>query len=145
MVPVPPRRPAGPRALLGAGLSLLALLGTSVAALAQGAPAASPPSGPIPPRAIPVAVPPSPDTASAGKGPEAKVPEAKGPEAKPTEPKPTETASPESRPLQGKPQEAVRKSREPAPLVYAKVSADPNPTLTSRTFLDTLRAAETLA
>ena len=33
---VPPRRPARPHAVLGAGLSLLALLGTSVAALAQG-------------------------------------------------------------------------------------------------------------
>ncbi|GJE47715.1 hypothetical protein GOFOIKOB_0740 [Methylobacterium tardum] len=149
MVPVPPRRPTGPRARLGAGLSLLALLGTSVAALAQGAPAAvpaaSPPPGPVPPRAIPAAVPPSPDTGSAGKGPETKVPEAKGPETKPADSKPVETASPESKPLQGKPQETARKSREPAPLVYAKVSADPNPTLTARTFLDTLRAAERYA
>ncbi|MBE7248089.1 MAG: L,D-transpeptidase family protein, partial [Actinomycetospora chiangmaiensis] len=149
MVPVPPRRPAGPRARIGAGLSLLALLGTSVAALAQGAPAAvpaaGPPPGPVPPRAIPAAVPPSPDTGSAGKGPETKVPEAKGPETKPAESKPVETASPESKPLQGKPQETARKSREPAPLVYAKVSADPNPTLTARTFLDTLRAAERYA
>ena len=149
MVPVPPRRPAGPRARLSAGLSLLALLGTSVAALAQGAPttvpAASPPPGPVPPRAIPAAVPPSPDTGAAGKGPEAKAPEAKGPETKPAESKPVETASPESKSLQGKPQEAARKSREPAPLVYAKVSADPNPTLTARTFLDTLRAAERYA
>ncbi|MEG9527451.1 MAG: L,D-transpeptidase family protein, partial [Hyphomicrobiales bacterium] len=139
----------GPRARLGAGLSLLALLGTSVAALAQGAPAvvpvASPPPGPVPPRAIPAAVPPSPDTGSAGKGPETKVPEAKGPETKPADSKPVETASPESKPLQGKPQETARKSREPAPLVYAKVSADPNPTLTARTFLDTLRAAERYA
>jgi L,D-transpeptidase YcbB len=149
MVPVPPRRPAGPRARLGAGLSLLALLGTSVAALAQGAPAAvpaaGPPPGPVPPRAIPAAVPPSPDTGAAGKGPETKVPEAKGPETKPAESKPVETASPESKPLPGKPQETARKSREPAPLVYAKVSADPNPTLTARTFLDTLRAAERYA
>ena len=37
--------------------------------------------------------------------------------------------------------EAQRK-REPAPLVYARVSADPTPTLTARTFLDTLKAAE---
>lgn len=149
MVPVPPRRPAGPRARLGAGLWLLALLGTSVAALAQGAPAAvpaaGPPPGPVPPRAIPAAVAPSPDTGSGGKGPETKVPEAKGPETKPAESKPVETASPESKPLQGKPQETARKSREPAPLVYAKVSADPNPTLTARTFLDTLRAAERYA
>ncbi|MFB0488992.1 peptidoglycan hydrolase-like protein with peptidoglycan-binding domain [Methylobacterium sp. OAE515] len=149
MVPVPPRRPAGPRARLGTGLSLLALLGTSVAALAQGAPAAvpaaSPPPGPVPPRAIPATLPPSPDTGSAGKGPETKVPEAKGPETKPAESKPVETASPESKPLPGKPQETARKSREPAPLVYAKVSADPNPTLTARTFLDTLRAAERYA
>ncbi|MGV7031853.1 L,D-transpeptidase family protein [Methylobacterium symbioticum] len=37
--------------------------------------------------------------------------------------------------------EAQRK-KEPAPLVYARVSADPTPTLTARTFLDTLKAAE---
>ena len=35
-----------------------------------------------------------------------------------------------------------RKTREPAPLVYARVSADPVPTLSPKTFLDTLRAAE---
>lgn len=38
-----------------------------------------------------------------------------------------------------------KRSREAPPLVYAKVSADPSPTLTPRTFLDTLRAAERYA
>jgi L,D-transpeptidase YcbB len=159
MVPVPPRRPARPRAALGAGLSLLALLGAPVAVLAQGAPAGlppgSPPTGPVPPLAIPVAVPPGPDGAPAGRSAEAKVPEAKGPEtkpaeprsveSKPAEPRPAEAAAPGAKPAAVKPQEAARKSREPAPLVYAKVSADPNPTLTARTFLDTLRAAERYA
>ncbi|KZC00059.1 hypothetical protein AU375_03787 [Methylobacterium radiotolerans] len=56
-----------------------------------------------------------------------------------------DTKASETRAQQAKPQEAAKKSREPAPLVYAKVSTDPNPTLTSRTFLDTLRAAERYA
>jgi murein L,D-transpeptidase YcbB/YkuD len=41
--------------------------------------------------------------------------------------------------------EAARKSREPAPLVYAKVSTDPVPALSPQTFLNTLRAAERYA
>ncbi len=39
-------------------------------------------------------------------------------------------------------QKEAQRKKEPAPLVYAKVSADPTPTLNPRTFLDTLRAAE---
>jgi murein L,D-transpeptidase YcbB/YkuD len=146
MVPVPPRRHARPHAALGAGLSLLALLGAPAAALAQSTPAAAPsPTGagpaPVPALAVPVSMPPAPDTVA----PAAKSLETKSPEAKPAETKPAEAAAPEAKPSQAKAQESAKKSREPAPLVYAKVSTDPNPTLTSRTFLDTLRAAERYA
>ncbi|MGH1570173.1 L,D-transpeptidase family protein [Methylobacterium sp. P31] len=151
MVPVPPRRHARTHAALGAGLSLLALLGAPAAALAQAAPAASqPPTGagsaPVPPLAVPVSMPPAPEPAApAAKNPETKSTEVKGPEAKPTETRPADAAAPEAKPTQAKAQEAAKKSREPAPLVYAKVSTDPSPTLTPRTFLETLRAAERYA
>ena len=177
MVPVQPRRHARPHAALGAGLSLLALLGAPGAALAQGAGAAQAGSAPVPPLAVPVAVPPA-AAGETAKGQEPRAPEAKGAagqadtkraETKPPEPRATEvvpepvpvqgkaqdakvqsakvqdTKASETRAQQAKPQEAAKKSREPAPLVYAKVSTDPNPTLTSRTFLDTLRAAERYA
>ncbi|MBE7244434.1 MAG: L,D-transpeptidase family protein [Actinomycetospora chiangmaiensis] len=177
MVPVQPRRHARPHASLGAGLSLLALLGAPGAALAQGAGAAQAGPAPVPPLAVPVAVPPA-AAGETAKGQEPRAPEAKGAagqadtkraETKPPEPRATEvvpepvpvqgkaqdakvqsakvqdTKASETRAQQAKPQEAAKKSREPAPLVYAKVSTDPNPTLTSRTFLDTLRAAERYA
>lgn len=177
MVPVQPRRHARPHAALGAGLSLLALLGAPGAALAQGAGAAQAGPAPVPPLAVPVAVPPA-AAGETAKGQEPRAPEAKGAagqadtkraETKPPEPRATEvvpepvpvqgkaqdakvqsakvqdTKASETRAQQAKPQEAAKKSREPAPLVYAKVSTDPNPTLTSRTFLDTLRAAERYA
>ena len=54
-------------------------------------------------------------------------------------------AAPTAGPGAATAQEPARKSREAPPLVYAKVSADPDPTLTPRTFLDTLRAAERYA
>ncbi|WP_449410517.1 L,D-transpeptidase family protein [Methylobacterium komagatae] len=69
--------------------------------------------------------------------------------AKEMVPKPLEPAPVPVQPLveasPAKPQEAPRKSREPAPLVYAKVSTDPVPTFSSQTFLNTLRAAERYA
>ena len=154
MIPVPSRRHTRPRAALGAGLSLLALLAAPAAGRAEGAPvpppAANPSTTPIPaPAALP-AVPaaqagvPEP-AAVAAKGPEAKPAESRKPEAAPADPRPFEAAAPGVKPAQDKPREAAKKSREPAPLVYAKVSTDPNPTLTARTFLDTLRAAERYA
>lgn len=164
MVPVQPRRHARPHAALGAGLSLLALLGAPVEALAQGTGAAQGSPVPVPPLAVPVTVPPAGAALEAAKGQESRTPEAKGTagkagEARGADTKPAESkasaAAPEPSPgqaksqdaksQQAKPQEAAKKSREPAPLVYAKVSTDPNPTLTPRTFLDTLRAADRYA
>ncbi|MCJ2017676.1 L,D-transpeptidase family protein [Methylobacterium sp. E-065] len=153
------RRHARPGAALGAGLSLLTLLGATVDARAQGIPAAAAPASPIPapvpPPAIPASTPTVAPEGAAAKGlevraPETKAAETKGTELKPNasgsgESKPVEAAAPDMKSAQGKPQEAAKRSREPAPLVYAKVSADPSPTLTARTFLDTLRAAERYA
>ena len=148
MVPVQPRRHARPRATLGAGLSLLALLGAPVAAPAQGVPA-SLPVGAAPiaqPSPTPASLPPAaPDAAGSAKGAEIKAADPRAAESRPGDLKPPEAAAAEAGPAQAKAQEAAKKSREPAPLVYAKVSADPNPTLTPRTFLDTLRAAERYA
>jgi len=171
MVPVRPRRHGRPRAALGAGLSLLTLLGTSLDARAEGAPTAIAPANPspgaVPPPAAPNAA--APEGAAAkgqeGKAPASRALEPKTPEPRVTEPRvtesrsadpkpggagssearPVEIAAPDTTPAQGKPAEAAKRSREPAPLVYAKVSADPSPTLTARTFLDTLRAAERYA
>jgi peptidoglycan hydrolase-like protein with peptidoglycan-binding domain len=155
MVPVLPRRHGRPHAALGAGLSLLALLGAPAAALAQAASALPSPTGagsaPVPPLAVPASMPPASDAAApAAKGQDIKPPEARSLEAKPADPKPApakpaEAAAPEARPPQAKGQDAAKKSREPAPLVFAKVSTDPNPTLTPRTFLDTMRVAERYA
>ncbi|MDP4004594.1 L,D-transpeptidase family protein [Methylobacterium sp. NEAU K] len=146
MVPAQSRRPARLRAV-GAGLSVLALLGTPVGALAEGVPGAATPGGPGP---APVSAPPAagllPEAAAvAAKGQEIRssdstISETKAPESRTPDAKP-----PESRAQEAKPQEAAKKTREPAPLVYAKVSTDPTPTLTARTFLDTLRAAERYA
>ncbi|MDP4022738.1 L,D-transpeptidase family protein [Methylobacterium sp. NEAU 140] len=119
--PVPPR----PRARLRAGLCLPALLAGLGGALAQGAPAptqqAAPAAGPVP------------AAAAAPATPAAPVPQ-------PATPPAAEAAAPSVKPADTPP-----KKREPAPLVYAKVSADPLPTLTPRTFLDTLAAAERYA
>ena len=174
MVPVQSRRHLRPRAALGAGLSLLTLVAAVDAraqAVGAGAQTGSPSAAPSPvptlasPAAAPTVSPATPPEAAAAKGQEAKPQEAKPqettkpqearrPEPSPAEPRAAE--APEARPAAGKPQEAVKeakeaakeavkKTREPAPLVYAKVSTDPNPTLTARTFLDTLRAAERYA
>jgi peptidoglycan hydrolase-like protein with peptidoglycan-binding domain len=162
MGPVRSRRHARPGAALGAGLSLLTLLGATVDAAAQGALVTAAPvsAAPVPPVAVPVSPSPVAPDGGVAKGQEAKAPEpkateAKGAEVKAVDPKPAasgsgdakpvEAAAPDTKPVPGKPQEAAKRSREPAPLVYAKVSADPSPTLTARTFLDTLRAAERYA
>ena len=179
MVPVQSRRLLRPRAVFGAGLSLLTLVAAMdvrAQAVGAGAPAGGPSAPASPASALPAPTPPAPalpassaapsampasaSEVAAAKGQEAKgqeakpqettkPQEAKRPEAGPGEPRSAEAPAPEARPALGKPQEsgkdAARKSREPAPLIYAKVSTDPNPTLTARTFLDTLRAAERYA
>ncbi|MCJ2088746.1 L,D-transpeptidase family protein [Methylobacterium sp. E-005] len=173
MGPVRSRRHARPGAALGAGLSLLTLL-AAVDARAQGAPAVAAPASanptPVPPAAVPVSPPPAAPEGGVPKGQEAKAlelkasetkaseikaSESKGVEARAAEPKPTASgssepkpavaAAPDTKPAQGMPQEVAKLPREAAPLVYAKVSTDPSPTLTARTFLDTLRAAERYA
>lgn len=154
MVPVRPHRHARSGAALGAGLSLLTLLGATPEARAEGAPAAAAPAIPSPSPVPPAAAPAAPDGAI-GKGQEVKAADSKAVEVKAAEPRPSASGPSESKPVEaaapdaatapGKPQEAAKRSREPAPLVYAKVSADPSPTLTARTFLDTLRAAERYA
>ncbi|MBE7201940.1 MAG: L,D-transpeptidase family protein, partial [Parafilimonas terrae] len=154
MVPVRPHRHARSGAALGAGLSLLTLLGATPEARAEGAPAAAAPAIPSPSPVPPAAAPAAPDGAI-GKGQEVKAADSKAVEVKAAEPRPSASGLSESKPVEaaapdaatapGKPQEAAKRSREPAPLVYAKVSADPNPALTPRTFLDTLRAAERYA
>ena len=82
-----------------------------------GAFAQSPPPAPVPPQSLPVQ--PSPA------------------------PAPTPAAEPAT-PV-AKARDDPKRSREAPPLVYAKVSTDPAPTLSPRTFLDTLRAAERYA
>ncbi len=155
MVPVQLRRCARPRAALGAGLSLLALLGVPADARAEGSQAAAPASGPstiapLPPAAVPVSTSPAASEAGSAKGQEAKGQEAKGPDAKAPDTRAPEAKPPEAaaaaalKPAPAKP-DIAKASREPAPLVYARVSTDPSPTLTARTFLDTLRAAERYA
>ena len=126
MVPTPSR----PHAALAAGLCLSALLAGAHPAGAQDLPAV----GPMPKeQPLPEApkVEPAKDTL-AGKPSEPPVPA-------PLPPAPTVASE------AVKPQDAPRKTREPAPLVYAKLSADPVPTFSPRTFLDTLRAAERYA
>ncbi|XYD11246.1 L,D-transpeptidase family protein [Methylobacterium sp. NMS12] len=161
MVPVQPRRHARPHAALGAGLSLLALLGAPGAALAQGAGAAQGGPAPVPPLAVPVAVP-----AAAGetaKGQEPRAPEAKGAagratdakraETKPVEAKPVETrateAVPEPVPAQGKAQDAKAqdtkpsdskpsetKSQQAKPQEAAKKSREPAPLVYAKVSTD---------
>jgi L,D-transpeptidase YcbB len=154
MVPVQSRRHDRPQAALRTGLSLLALLVAPGTVLAQGATAApaSGVPGPVPLISVPVTVPPAAppaEPAPPAKGAEVRPSEARSPEGRAAEAKPADGAPAarpqETRPQEAKAQEATKKSREPSPLVYAKVSADPNPTLTPRTFLDTLRMAERYA
>ncbi|MCJ2011972.1 murein L,D-transpeptidase [Methylobacterium sp. J-076] len=127
MVPTPSR----PRAALAAGLCLSALLTGACPAGAQDVSAVAPPP-----------------VQDAAKGEPIKTEPAKEPSAaKPAEPAPVPAAQPSPSPeaAPAKALEAARKSREPAPLVYAKVSADPVPAFTPQTFLHTLRAAERYA
>ena len=120
MVPTQSR----PRAALAAGLCLSALLTGAGPLGAQDLAVAPPKEQPAPeaPRIEP----------------------AKDVAVKPSEPAPM-AAQPAAEPAQVKAAEAARKTREPAPLVYAKVSTDPVPTLSPQTFLNTLRAAERYA
>jgi L,D-transpeptidase YcbB len=151
---MPARLPfSTPRLRLGASLSPLALaLGVTVQGLAPGpAHAQAPVPGqtqgqtqaqgqtqgqnqaqnqvPGPPAAAPAAAP-----APATPAPLAAEP-APGGSAQPAAP-------PVAPPVAEAPAPAPAKKREPAPLVYARVSSDPVPTLAPGTFLDTLRMAE---
>lgn len=75
-----------------------------------------------------------------------KTSDAKPAEPKPAEPRPAEPKVAEPKPADGKPADGKptpkKVSRELPPLVVARMSQDTTPTLTSATFLDTLRAAE---
>lgn len=102
------------RALAASPLALLVGLG---AALAQTAPA------------LPLAA------------PEAPRPEAARSEPAPASPAPAAMLPPEAAPAAAQ-AAAPKKSREAVPLVYARVSADPVPTLSPATFLDTMKMAD---
>ncbi|MCJ2010895.1 murein L,D-transpeptidase [Methylobacterium sp. J-092] len=104
-------------AFLRAGLSPLALAAALSAAAAQGAPPPAAMPAPAQPAPALPAVPPS------------------APQGVPA-PAPLAAAAPEAAP-----REAGKRRPEPE-LVYATVSADPRPTLTQKTFTDTLRAAD---
>ncbi|TXN39531.1 murein L,D-transpeptidase, partial [Methylobacterium sp. WL18] len=98
-----------------------------------------------PPLAVPVAVPPAPEPVKAPE-PKAQVEKAQVEKAEVK----ADAKTPEGRPIEAKtsevrPPDAPKKPRAPAPLVYAKVSTDPTPTLTARTFLDTLKVADRYA
>lgn len=125
MVPTPSR----PRAALAAGLCLSALLAGAGPAVAQDLPAA----GSLP-KEQPAQEMPKPE---ASKFEPAKDAAARSPETGSAAAAPPASATSEAA--------SAKRSREPAPLVYAKVSADPMPTFTPHTFLDTLRAAERYA
>ncbi|MGU3465491.1 L,D-transpeptidase family protein [Methylobacterium sp. C33D] len=120
MVPVQPRRHARPRAALGAGLSLLALLGAPGAAPAQGAGAAQGGPAPVPPLAVPVAAPPA-AAGEAAKGQEPRAPEAKaevkGAAGKPAEAKRADTKRADTKPPETRATEAAP---EPVPPQDAK-------------------------
>lgn len=120
MVPTQSR----PRAALAAGLCLSALL-------TGAGPLAAQDLAVTPPKELP-----APDTLKAEP--------AKEIVAKPIETAPA-AVLPGAEPIPLKAVETPRKSREQAPLVYAKVSTDPVPTLAPQTFLNTLRAAERYA
>ncbi len=126
--------PTCPRTALAAGLCLSALLAGPIQALAQdvAAAAVSPKEQPIRdlPKAETPKIEPAKDLAPT-------------PVAEPV-PAPVSPAPAVEAPV-AKAQDSTKKSREPAPLVYAKVSADPVPTFSPQTYLNTLRAAERYA
>nr|WP_246696599.1 L,D-transpeptidase family protein [Methylobacterium planeticum] len=161
---------AGLGARLGTGLSPLALLGALGAAAAQGLPPATVP-GTLPGQASAQAAAPSPRPGAgqpasgqgAGPAPAPAAAPAQAPvnsapanstlanstlanstpaNSAPASSAPSESAvaQPASPPVAEAP--APPKKREPAPLVYARVSTDPVPTVAPGTFLDTLRMAE---
>jgi murein L,D-transpeptidase YcbB/YkuD len=135
MVPTPRR----PRAALATGLCLSALLAGSIPAAAQDVPVAA-----VPPKEQPARELPRGDSVKIEPAKEI-APVAVSEPAPAVPPAPPQAAEVPVAKAQEKTQEAARKSREPAPLVYAKVSADPVPTLSPLTFLNTLRAAERYA
>ncbi|AWN34926.1 L,D-transpeptidase family protein [Methylobacterium radiodurans] len=133
-----------------APLALLIALGPAAAQNAPAGPAPQVQAVPAPTQApVPLPVPVQAAPAAAQPAPELRK-EAPARKAEPAAPKPAESkdaaqpkdkAAKDNASKDAAQQEAPRK-KEPAPLVYAKVSADPTPTLNPRTFLDTLRAAE---
>ncbi|GJD33524.1 L,D-transpeptidase family protein [Methylobacterium aerolatum] len=138
MVSAPSRSPT----VFTAGLCLSALVAGPLPALAQDSPAPTPQlqsAAPAPARIENAVSEPAKVTAPA-KIAEPVIPAPLAPAA----PAPVPAAA-ESPTTSAKPQEAQKKSREPAPLVYAKVSADPVPSFSPQTFLATVKAAERYA
>ena len=137
-----------------APLALLIALGPAAAQSPPTEPAAQVQAAPIPAQAAPqatapLAVPVQVAPAAAQKESEAAPRKADAParKAEPAAPKPAEaqakdTAQKDAAQKDAAQKEAPQRKKEPAPLVYARVSSDPTPTLNPRTFLDTLRAAE---
>lgn len=133
-----------------APLALLIALGPAAAQNAPAEPAAQVQTAPAPatppvPAPLPVPVQVAPASAQKEAEPAPRKAEAQARDAnRKAESAPQKPA--EAQPKDGVQKDAAQKEaqrkKEPAPLVYAKVSADPTPTLNPRTFLDTLRAAE---
>jgi len=133
-----------------APLALLIALGPAAAQNAPAEPAAQVQTAPAPatppvPAPLPVPVQVAPASAQKEAEPAPRKAEAQARDAnRKAESAPQKPA--EAQPRDGVQKDAAQKEaqrkKEPAPLVYAKVSADPTPTLNPRTFLDTLRAAE---
>lgn len=133
-----------------APLALLIALGPAAAQNAPAEPAAQVQTAPAPatppvPAPLPVPVQVAPASAQKEAEPAPRKAEAQARDAnrkaEPAPPKPAE-AQPKDGVQKDAAQKEAQRKKEPAPLVYAKVSADPTPTLNPRTFLDTLRAAE---
>lgn len=133
-----------------APLALLIALGPAAAQNAPAEPAAQVQTAPAPatppvPAPLPVPVQVAPASAQKEAEPAPRKAEAQARDAnrkaEPAPPKPAE-AQPKDGAQKDAAQKEAQRKKEPAPLVYAKVSADPTPTLNPRTFLDTLRAAE---
>ncbi|GJD88779.1 hypothetical protein BHAOGJBA_2300 [Methylobacterium hispanicum] len=133
-----------------APLALLIALGPAAAQNAPAEPAAQVQTAPAPatppvPAPLPVPVQVAPASAQKEAEPAPRKAEAQARDAnrkaESAPPKPAE-AQPKDGVQKDAAQKEAQRKKEPAPLVYAKVSADPTPTLNPRTFLDTLRAAE---
>lgn len=112
---------------------------TQVQAAPVPAPAQAAPQAPAP-LAVPVQV--APAAAQKEAEPAPRKADAPVRKAEPAAPKPAEAQAKDTAQKDAAQKEAPQRKKEPAPLVYARVSTDPTPTLNPRTFLDTLRAAE---